>query len=323
MKIIQQVILFCLLPFLSQAQLSPSNRNDLVKKEDSLKIHAKEILFGLELNDRFIADSIFTRQFVEALKTPYSFQYPFDSLESISRLYAPDSSFRIITWNLYINDANARRHGAIQMRTTDGSLKLFPLLDKSEEFKDIAQPITDNLNWVGAVYYRILLKEYGGKKYYTLIGFDENDLRSNRKIIDILQFENGKPVFGAPLFSFPSNSIFPKKTNRFVMEYKRNAGVRLNYDETMDLIVMEHLISETNEPNKKYTLIGDGDYEALKWMEGKWTYVSKIFFEITPDGQAPLPNKILDDKGNIDESKVPGFKDEPTKPASKKNKRKQ
>lgn len=309
------------MPCITKAQLTPMDKAGLAKQESELKSHAKDILFGIEVTDRFTADSLFTRKLVAALKTPYSFQYPFDSLESISRLYAPDSSFRIFTWNLYITDASARRHGAIQMRTADGSLKLFPLIDKSDVTEDISKPITDNLNWIGAVYYRIILKEYRGKKFYTLIGFDENDLRSHKKIIDILRFENEKPVFGAPVFSFPDDKIVPKKVNRFVMEYKRDAGARLNYDEMMDLIVKEHLVSESNEPNKKYTLVGDGDYEAFKWMDGKWVYVSKIFFEITPEGKAPIPNKILDDKGNIDESKIPGFnEDKPIKEKkSKKN----
>lgn len=52
------------------------------------------------------------------------------------------------------------------------------------------------------------------------------------------------------------------------------------------MIVMEHLISESNSPDKKYTLVGDGDYEGLKWINGKWVHVSKIFNEVTPEGGA-------------------------------------
>jgi len=52
---------------------------------------------------------------------------------------------------------------------------------------------------------------------------------------------------------------------------------------------MEHLVSESNEPKKKWTLIPDGDYEAFKWAEGKWIYVEKIFNEVTPEGKAPVP----------------------------------
>ncbi len=53
------------------------------------------------------------------------------------------------------------------------------------------------------------------------------------------------------------------------MEYKKDASPRLTYDPDMDMIIYEHLISETGEPNKKYNYIPDGDYEGLKWVDGK------------------------------------------------------
>ncbi len=88
------------------------------------------------------------------------------------------------------------------------------------------------------------------------------------------------------------------------MEYKKNTSPHLNYDNEMDLIILEHLISETGEPQKKYTYIPDGDYEALRWQNGKWVYIEKVFNQVTPEGQVPLPSPIRDAKGNIDESKL-------------------
>ena len=90
------------------------------------------------------------------------------------------------------------------------------------------------------------------------------------------------------------------------MEYKKEAGPSLNYDDELKMIVMEHLISESNEPNKKWTLVGDGDYEGLRWIGGKWVYISKIFNEVTPEGLPPTPQPIRDDKGNIDDLKLKG-----------------
>jgi hypothetical protein len=88
------------------------------------------------------------------------------------------------------------------------------------------------------------------------------------------------------------------------MEYKKNAGPRLTFDNDMNMIVYEHLISETGEVQKKYTYIPDGDYEGLKWKDGKWVHIVKVFNQITPEGQEPVPHPILDAKGNIDESKL-------------------
>ncbi len=286
--------------------------------EEGMKDDSRAILFGTEPSDRVAADSIFTRKFVQALKVTNSFYYPFDSLITISKLYAPDSTFRIFTWNLIIHENSVRQHGAIQMRTADGSLKLFPLIDKSDVIENKWDTVANNYGWVGAVYYKIIKKEVNGEPLYTLLGFDENNIRSNIKMIDVLRFKDGAPVFGAPIFSMADNQLVPKKINRYIMEYKKHAGPRLNYDADLDLIMMEHLISESNEPQKKYTLIGDGDYEAFKWLNGKWTYINKVFFEVTPEGQPPVPNQILDAEGNIDESKVPGFTEDEEPGAKKK-----
>src|SRR5688500_8687012 len=76
------------------------NIPNLVSREDSLQRFADSMINGNDPAVRFRADSNFVRGLVRSLKTPYSFYYPFDSLQTISRLYAPDSTFRIFTWQL-------------------------------------------------------------------------------------------------------------------------------------------------------------------------------------------------------------------------------
>src|SRR6478672_9020265 len=287
---------FALLTFFTVSILSVSaqsiSKADLAllrKKEDTLKTQAMRIIRGINSSDRFAADSLFTKTFVRALKTKNSFHYPFDSLFTISALYPADSSFRIFTWQMVINDNVIRQHGAIQMKTLDGSLKLFPLIDKSDVTTNMADTIADNFGWMGAVYYRLVETKAGGKSYYTLLGYDENNIRSNKKIIELLSFDNGKPVFGARQFSIASGFGYNNKMARFVMEFKKDASPRLTYDKDLNMIVFEHLVSESNQPNKKWTLIGDGDYEGFKWMDGRWVYVNKIFTEVTAEGKAPVP----------------------------------
>ena len=288
----------------SHAQGSKTDLNFLQQKEDSLKSYAKKIIQGINSDDRFNADSIFTRMLVRALKDPRSFSYPFDSLETISRLYAPDSAFRIFTWQLVINDNVIRQHGAIQMRTHDGSLKLYPLIDKSDVTTRIADTIGNNYGWIGAIYYRIIQKKSANQNYYTLLGFDENNIRSSRKIIEVLNFLNDEPTFGGRYFSYEEDSIFKTSQIRYVMEFKKEAGPRLTYDRDLDMIIVEHLVSESNEPKKKWTLVGDGDYEGFRWKNGKWVHVEKVFNYVTPEGQAPTPVPIRNQSGNLMEDKL-------------------
>ncbi len=299
----------------SMAQIAPADLRILKKKEDSLKTLSLQIIQGRNAGERFMADSEFTRVFVRALKIKNSFQYRFDSLLTISKLSPPDSSFRIYTWQMVINDNVVRQHGAIQMRTADGSLKLFPLIDKSDITIHMADTVANNFGWIGAVYYMIIQTQAGGKNYYTLLGYDENNIRSNKKVVEVLTFMNNEPVFGGNYFNFSDDPSLKQNASRLILEFKKNAGPRLVYDKEQDMIVYEHLISETGETQKKYTYIGDGDYEGLKWSNGNWVHVNKVFTEVTKEGQEPVPNPIRDDKGNIDHSKLKdnGFGDDEEK----------
>jgi hypothetical protein len=303
----------CLAVTASAQQLSKADEKLLQHKEDSLKKFAVKIIQGINAADRFNADSNFTKMLVRALKTPHSFYYPFDSLITISHLYAPDSSFRIFTWQMVINDNIIRQHGAIQMKTYDGSLKLLPLIDKSDVTLKMVDTVGNNKGWIGAVYYNMVQKKSGNQNFYTLLGFDENNIRSNKKIIEVLHFDGDEPVFGGRFFSYEEDTVFKNSAGRYIMEYKKDDGPKLNYDAEMDVIVVEHLISETNEPNKKWTYVGDGDYEGFKWKNGKWVHIEKLFNQVTPLGQMPVPNPI--DAGKLD-SKIPVEQDE-EKPAVK------
>ncbi len=296
--------------FFSLASFSQSgNRPDLKlmqQKEDSLKPLAVKIIQGISSDDRFTSDSLFTRMLVRALKTPNSFYYPFDSLETISRLYAPDSSFRIFTWQLVINPNVVRQHGAIQMRTQDGSLKLYGLIDKSDVTTNITDTVGNHKGWMGAIYYKIIQKRSANQNFYTLLGYDENTISTSRKFIEVLHFLNDEPTFGGRYFSYEEDTVFKTSHSRYVMEYKKDAGPRLTYDKDLDLIIVEHLVSESGDPKKKWTLVGDGDYEGFKWKNGKWIHVEKVFNYVTPLGQEPLPNPIRNQDGNLMEDKLGG-----------------
>ena len=277
--------------------LTKANTAALRKGEDSMKQYANDMIRKEFTEDRLVADSSFTKSLVRALRTPYSFSYPFDSIVTVSKIYAPDSSFRIFTWQFERDESYFRQRGAIQMKTADGSLKLFPLIDASPFTANPTDSVRNNLQWIGAIYYNIVQKKYNGKNYYTLFGYDDNDISTTRKWIDVLTFDKeGKPQFGGQFFNYPEDSIKPAQpAYRFCLEYKKDAHPRLNYDPEMDMIVFDHLISETDHVSQKYTLIPDGDYEGFTWKNGKWNYISKIFDQKLQDGQAPVPQPIKND----------------------------
>ncbi len=291
----------------AQAQkISKENIKQLKQAESSIQKYADEMIDGHEWEDRITADSFFIRGFVQALKTNNSFYYAFDSLLTISKLYAPDTSFRIFTWQVMRDFTFYRQRGAIQMRTADGSLKLFPLFDFSDFTSKPNDSTRDNSHWIGAIYYKVLLNTFNEKKYYTLLGYDDNNARTKKKWIEVLTFNNeGKPQFGGRYFQYQNDSIKPAQPAfRFDIEYKKEAVARLNYDEEQQLIVFDHLISESNEQINKHTLVPDGSYEAFRWGNGKWVHVPKLQNLSLGNGNAPIEAAIYDENGNINQKKL-------------------
>ena len=301
-------IFFTLLfqPVFSQP-LTGSEKNAFKIREDSLKPFANNIVFAEQPEQRLKSDSIFTKILVRALKLKNSFYYSFDSLQTISKLYAPDSTFRIFTWQIKKDEYIYLQHGAIQMRTPDGSLKLIGLHDVSMFTAKPRDSIRTANNWIGAIYYRIIQKTYNGRKIYTLLGFDDYTISSNKKWMEILTFnEKGEPVFGGPYFSFKDDSVKKIKQTpvRFNIEYKKEANTTFNYDPEMDMIVFDELISESEEPDRKNTFVPDGDFEGFKWQDGQWLHVPKVFNYVLKDGQFPQDEKILDEAGGVNEQKL-------------------
>ena len=292
--------------------IAAADKKKLKAKEDTLQQYARFLITDTLTEDRMVSDSIFTRTLVRALQIKNSFWYPFDSVRGISKLYAPDSSFRIFTWDMQFDEYYSRQKGAIQLRTKDGSLKLIPLRDVSEFTENAMDSARNKSNWIGAIYYNIIKTEYKGKNFYTLFGLDNNSVRSTKKWIEVLSFnEKNEAVFGGPVFSFEKDTI-PKKTQyRFGLEYKKDARVLVNYIDDLQMILVDHLVSENDEPENKWTLVPDGDNEAFKWENGKWVHVDKAFdFKIDMSGTDPYMGKppvgepILDNKGNRDEKKL-------------------
>lgn len=287
-------------------KIVPSDLTKLNAINDSLGKLGAQILDDIFPLNRLRADSLFTRTLVRGLRLPYAFYYPFDSLQTAPILYPSDSSFRIFTWHYTLNDADFRQRGVIQMNTPDGSLKLFPLYDYSENTELPQDSIRTPQNWIGAVYYRLIEKTTPSGKVFTLLGYDENNSVTTRKWIDILRFTpEGEPRFGGhEFFKVPLDSLFGKTNQRFLMEYKKEGRAKLNYEADEDLLIMDHLVSESNEPEKKFTLVPGGDYEGLRWKNNRWEYEPKLDNQNLGDGNEPRPDLLLDNNGMANEAKL-------------------
>jgi hypothetical protein len=113
----------------SQAQWAPRARDLLQKQEDTLALLAFAVVNDSLAENRFAVCQSLIKTLVRTLQAENSFQYPFEQLKSVSIQYPADSSFRVFSWQLYVDQDEYRYYGAIQRNTSE--LELYPLIDRS------------------------------------------------------------------------------------------------------------------------------------------------------------------------------------------------
>ena len=300
--LIMKVFASILFTFLSYWAISQELSNKELKKFKAAEAILKENVVqfkndSIPFEERVALIHDFIPRFVAILKEKNSFQFPFDDLASLVKVYAPDNSFRIFTWQLKEPLGTHRYYGAIQLNSKE--LKMLPLFDYSDTMNVHPQEILSHDNWYGAIYYKCLQHEVEGKPYYTLLGYDEADFVSNRKILEILSFnEKEELVFGAPLISITDSLGIPQIKNRMFLEYNQKASVKLNFDEVMNQMIFDHLVAPSKaEEGAWFTYIPDGTYEGLEWVNNTWTWIEKMFhYSIDKPDSPPMPNPILDNR---------------------------
>lgn len=281
---------------LSQLPITPDDLVEIKKMEDTLAYLSYKIVNDSLENNRFASVHKFIPTLVKALKNKNSFHYPFERLKSVSIQYPQDSTFRIFTWQVYVDKGIYHYYGAIQMNNED--LKLFPLRDRSGEVQAIEHQTLTADNWYGALYYNIKQFETRYGMHYALFGFDRLDFFNKVKLIDVLHFPEGKPAFGAPVFvsKDPAN---PFTKSRVVLQYSAESNIRSNYDEFAELIIHDHLIEVSQGvPGQGPTKVTDGSFEGYQYKDGVWVHIPKMFTTVTDE--APRENPILDSRKQKD-----------------------
>ena len=231
----------------------------------------------------------FVNKLKDALSVPNSFAYGFDSLANhINIISSDDGAFRIFNWGLPANERSMRYYGAVQLPSA-GAPKLYGLVDYSAQIqKGASDSILAGGRWFGAIYYRIMPITVNGEPAYTLFGMNAANASSTRKVMDVLRFTPQGPVFGAPVFGVRSPDT-KAQAARFVLEYKKGVQVGLNWNEERQAVVYDHLESETNDPNRRYTYVPTGEYDGFRWQNGMWTLVKDLIpITILRDGEQPI-----------------------------------
>lgn len=137
----------------------------LPEVEKQLKKMAYEIVNHDSLEHRTKMNKEFTKLLRETLQRPESYDYPFDSLETVSILRADDNTFRVFTW--CIADVQkqvqygTQQHyyfGIVHRKYISPSTKkthylVIPLVEATKIVGSLETTIMDNANWLGGLYY--------------------------------------------------------------------------------------------------------------------------------------------------------------------------
>src|SRR5580698_4998288 len=84
------------------------NINKLMLYQDSLTEMGKKFINAESGPERMNANATFIKTLVRALKIPHSFNFPFDSVKSVTIRNSPDNRFRFITWHIDYDDGSYR-----------------------------------------------------------------------------------------------------------------------------------------------------------------------------------------------------------------------
>jgi hypothetical protein len=247
---------------------------ELATAEDALCKKFTELYKSSDDVKKVKINSLILDELEKLLKDPVSFNYPFDSLRWTGRIYSPDQKLRLITWNIPAINGTHTYYGFIQYCQKKGkSCLVFRLHDRSLDITNPESAILSAEKWWGALYYEILMNKHKGSSVYTIFGLDMNDQYSNKKVIDMLVFENNQnPVFGRPAFRMDG-----KLKNRVIFEYAEDVVMTVRYNEKNKMIVFDHLspIEPALKNNPRF-YAPDSSYDGFRFRKGIWEYVPDI-----------------------------------------------
>lgn len=221
----------------------------------------------LQINDsiRFIIDSYVTSDTV--------FKHRFNNLRYLGQIISPDSSIKIITWNLILRSSQNMYFCYFIRKPEFGKKNKIYRLTASYKEDPIRTDTTINeKDWYGALYYDIRPYLTDGKRCWILLGIDYGNPEISRKIIDVLNITPDDSIlFGRKWFESEG-----KLKYRDVFEYASNGTMSLRFKSDSS-VVFDHLVPfSASQKNDRKFYGPDYSYDAYNFMKGLWRMIINV-----------------------------------------------
>jgi hypothetical protein len=236
---------------------------------------------------------------LETLYLSESYNYSFPLLRTVGIIDSPDKSFRIVNWNLQLEDESNLFYCFIVKKGNKKKNKIVELTNKKTVY-EMPKDVINETNWYGALYYKIIPVKKGKKLTYTLLGWRSNGNISNMKLIDIIQITGNHVKLGAPIFISKK-----QKLNRVCFEYSKKSSMSLRYDEKYDRLLFDHLSPESPTMEGFYEYyVPDMSYDAYIFNENYWILYEDVIAINDPEKKTYKQITIDKKTGEIKEEEV-------------------
>lgn len=291
MKLLCIVWLFCL-----YVPVKVFSQVDFRAHEDSLKGLLRQITETEHDFERLSRNLKFKTYFEQVLLKEHSFEYPFDSLTTVSRLKAPDGSFRIITWYVPLDNSQFEYFGFFQSEKSRGEgYELFTLTDQSENIENLEFETLDHENWYGTYYTDLIHKRHQRKDYYILLGWRGDNPLTRKRTIEPLRIRGrGRPSFGEPVFRYKDN-----RHRRIIFEYSARVSMTIRYEahpvegsrRPVDLIIFDRLAPTHSflQGHYQFYYPETNIFDGFAFDEGRWIFHADIDARNPRRRPVPLP----------------------------------
>jgi hypothetical protein len=248
---------------------------DLSSKIEKLNELGKSILAAENDEDKLKINQDYKTALKGLINLPNSFDFSFTDLKTISILKA--NKLKIYNWTIPFTDGTFEYFAFLQIKTDKG-FSVVELTDKSEGVKSPENKILTPKSWYGALYYKLIHHKKIGESTYTLLGWDGNNMLTNKKIIDVVSISgNGMIKFGKPIFKMKN-----KVQRRVIFEYSENAVMSLKYHPEREQIIFDYLVPSNSKLKGIYEYYGPAlnRFDALTIEKGKWIYEEDVDIEL-------------------------------------------